>query len=107
MKIPGLVRTIALVVLSFCAICTAAGQQTKQRLITRLPEEQNEPILITNIRVHDRSVAFGEKFDAAEDWLRHLSMSVKNQSDKVILFASIQLQFPEPSPSGKRFRFTI
>lgn len=99
MKIRSLVTTILLVVFNLCAIHATLGQETKQRVITRLPTEQNEPIVITAVRVHDQSIAFGEKFDADDDWLKKFSLSVKNKSDKLILFASIQLQFPRSADS--------
>jgi hypothetical protein len=78
---------------------TTAAQQPKERLIRRLPIEQNEPIAITNIKVNDQSVSFDKKFTADDEWLRTLVVSIKNKSDKLILFASIQLQFPRPAGS--------
>jgi hypothetical protein len=71
----------------------------KEREIRRLPIEENEPIAITSIKVNEQSVSFNKKFRADDEWLSGLVISIKNKSDKLILFASIRLQFP-PSPSG-------
>lgn len=76
----------------------AAGavQQPRGRLIKQLPISGNHPLVITEMKVNGRPVSFGEKFDADDDWLKNLVISVENRSDKRILFASIQLQFPRP-----------
>ena len=92
------------------ALITFAGpfhpslaQPSQERLIHRMPIEQNEPVEITEIKVNGQSVSFDKKFMADDDWLRTLVVSIKNKSDKLILFASIQLQFPRPPESKERF----
>lgn len=78
------------------------AQPSQERLIHRLPVEQNEPVKITEVKVNGQSVSFDKKFVAADDWLRSLAVSIKNKSDKLILFASIQLQFPRSPESKER-----
>jgi len=73
-----------------------ASQELKERIIERLPVGKNEPIAITDIKVDGQGVSLDKKFRASDDWLQSLVISIKNKSDKVILFASIRLQFPRP-----------
>jgi hypothetical protein len=40
-----------------------------------------------------------KSFTADDEWLRTFVLSVKNKSDKLILYASIRLQFPRPAGS--------
>lgn len=98
-KTRTLASGVALIALVACTSYPSPAQQATERLIKRLPIEQNEPIAITDIRVNDRSVSFGKKFSADDEWMRSLTVSVKNKSDKLILFAAIRLQFPRATDS--------
>ena len=78
------------------SLSTAAPQEQKERLIHRLPVENGEPIVITDIRVSRQSISFDHKFLADDDWLKSLSFTIKNRSDKRILALSFMLWFPRP-----------
>lgn len=93
------VLVIALIAGSFDL---TVGQQSQERVIKRMPAEKNEPIEITDIKVNGQSISFDKKFTADDEWLRSLTISVKNKSDKLILYASIRLQFPRPAGSQGR-----
>lgn len=99
MKTRSLPLKILTLTLIACAFQTSIAQQPRERTIRRLPVEQNEPIAITDIKVDGRSVSLDKKFTADDEWLRSLVFSVKNTTDKLILFASIRLQFPRPAGS--------
>jgi hypothetical protein len=100
MKIRSLSLTIVMLTLIACAFQTSvAQQQPTERIIRRLPVEENEPIAITDIKVAGRSVSLDKRFTADDEWFRSLVFSVKNRSDKLILYASIRLQFPRPEGS--------
>jgi len=99
MKTRRVSRSIMLIALIACMSHTSVAQQPKERVIRRLPVEENEPIAITDIKVNDLSVSFDKKFAADVEWLRSLVFSVKNKSDKLILFTSIRLKFPRPAGS--------
>jgi hypothetical protein len=75
------------------------SQLIQQRSIARLPIERNEPVSIRAVKVNGRKVFRNKKFVADDDWLRGLTIDIKNRSNKVILFATIQLQFPRPPGS--------
>jgi hypothetical protein len=99
MKTRSLLLKILIVILIACAFQTSVAQQPTERVIRRLPVEENEPIAITDIKVNGQSVSLDKKFVADDDWLRSLVFSVKNKSDKLILYASIRLRFPRPAGS--------
>jgi hypothetical protein len=93
---------IAVIALIACSFHSIAAQQSQERVIKRMPIEQNEPIEITDIKVNGQSVSFDKKFAADDEWLKSLVISIKNKSDKLILFASIRLQFPRLAGSRER-----
>lgn len=75
----------------------------QERTIGRLPIERNEPLAIRSVKAKGNKVRRNKKFNGGDDWLQGLSLEIKNKSKKVILFASIQLQFPRPSTSSAPF----
>jgi hypothetical protein len=65
-----------------------------------------DPVTITKVLVGDqqiqpgvstgpREVQPGTPFQADEDWLKNMSISLKNRTDKVIVRAEVQLWFPD------------
>jgi hypothetical protein len=91
--------TIVILTLIACAFQTSVAQQPTERVIRRLPVEENEPIAITSVKVDDQRILSNKKFTADDEWFRTLVLSVKNKSDKLILYASIRLQFPRSGGS--------
>lgn len=103
MKIRSMLLSLSAVFLfTSVSIASTAVQQSRERVIRRLPIEQNEPIAITDIKVNDRSVSLDKQFSADDEWLRSLVFSVKNKSAKLVLYAAIDLQFPRPADSQDR-----
>jgi len=76
-----------------------SGQQLRERVIQRVSVEKDEPLTITDVRVNSKSISLGRKFGAVDDWMRSLVISVKNKSERKILFASLRLSFPRPAGS--------
>jgi hypothetical protein len=65
-----------------------------------------DPVTITNVIVGDqeiqpgvstgpREVQPGTPFQSDEDWLKKMSISLKNRTDKVIVRAEVELYFPD------------
>jgi hypothetical protein len=84
------------IVLSLSTVTVKAQSQPRERTISRLPVEQNELIGLTAVKVNGERVFAKKPFLADDEWLKGLVVSVKNRSDKRILFVSVQLQFPRP-----------
>ena len=81
------------------SLIAVSAVQQQERLLHRLPVEQGEPIVIIDIKVNSQNVSFDEKFVAGDDWMKGLVFTVKNRSDKRILFVSLGLRFPRPPGS--------
>jgi hypothetical protein len=107
MKIRTVASGVTLIALITCFSYTSVAQQTKERVIRRLPVEQNEPLGITDAKVNGLSVSFDKTFLGDDDWISTIVISVKNTSHKRILFASIQLQFPRRDPKDRFFVFEM
>lgn len=101
--------SIALFVFGLVSVAVAfnptTAQEAKQRVIARMPVEKDEPLVITDVKVNGKSITFGQKFNANDDWLKSLVVTVKNTSDKRVLFASIELFMQQPD--GARGMFDI
>jgi hypothetical protein len=94
-----LTLSAAILAVILCTAYRTVAQQPLERLVKRLPVEEDEPIEIADIKVDGQSVSLDKRFRADDDWLGTLVFSVKNKSNKLILFASIRLQFPRPDGS--------
>lgn len=77
----------------------AISPPQRQRLIGRLPIERNEPITIRRVQAKGQNVRSNQKFSSEDDWLKGLTVSIGNKSEKAIVFAAIQLQFRRPQGS--------
>jgi hypothetical protein len=99
MKIRFVVLSLAVVGVSILCLPTTRAQPSKERLIQRLENDENEPVTITDIKVNGQKVSFGKSFIAPDDWLRTLVISMKNKSSKRILFLNFDvfLRYPQGS----------
>lgn len=78
----------------------STAQNVKQRSIGRLPIDRNEPLRIKAVKTQGRPLRRNQKFDADGDWLKDLTVIIKNVTGKRILFASIDLFFRPPTGSA-------
>lgn len=74
------------------AINTYAGQAQERTLNKR--SFRDEPVSITKLKVKGTHVNFNQKFITDDDWFRNLTVSVKNTSNKTIVFIDLMLTFP-------------
>ena len=97
----GLVLLTSLIISAFYASTRVRGAQqpNKHRTIARLPIERDEPVRIRAVKVKGMKVFHRQKFLADDDWLRGLTVTIKNKTEKTITFAAIDIQFPRPSGS--------
>jgi hypothetical protein len=54
------------------------------------------PVEILSVRLNGKDVQPGEKVKGDDDWLRGLSFTLKNISDKPIAYVEVALRFPQP-----------
>jgi hypothetical protein len=79
----------------------ALVQQAKDRVLVQLPFEpgRQAPVEIITIEVKGHVVEPGRKFSSGEDWLRGLSFTLKNISDKPVSYIEVDLRFSAPAGS--------
>ena len=102
MKTRCLSLVTALLAALACPFQSSFAQQATPRVIHSLPVEADEPLAITEVKASGQSVTPDQLFTANDDWLKTLTVSVKNNSDKVIVYAAINLQFPRHGSSNDR-----
>lgn len=86
----------------------SAVQQPRERMLKRLPFPRNEPLEITGLKFKGKGVWFDEKFVAEEDWIKDLVISVKNKSDKRILYFSVDIFLPPiPGLAGQHLMLPL
>jgi hypothetical protein len=76
------------------------GDTKKERSI-RKPLWRGEPIKIEKIKVKGKFVS-NEKFFDEDDWLKDLTITVKNTSGRIIKYIELDLVFPRPDNSSKQ-----
>lgn len=54
------------------------------------------PVEITAIRLSGKNVVPGEKIKGDDDWLKGLSFTVKNVSDRPVAYVAVGLRFTQP-----------
>jgi hypothetical protein len=83
------------------AAASAGGP--KERSIRKV-DWPGEPFKIEEMKVGGKAVGLGAKFSAEDDWLRGLTVKVRNVSDKPVLFLDVALNFPRqgsPEPESR------
>ena len=71
-----------------------------------LPDD-SEALSVTEIRVNGQAVSPGQPFAAGADWLRSLTVRVRNDSSKPITAAHVTFGFPEASYHGGGLSFRL
>jgi hypothetical protein len=74
-----------------------ADAQTK--LIKRNGWYRNAPIEVFDLKAKNQSVNFNEAFEADTDWLKDVSLKIKNNSEKTIVCIYMAVIFRETAPA--------
>jgi hypothetical protein len=69
--------------------------QDHERMIDKV-SWRHEPIQVVSLKTRDKSIELGKKFSEDDDWLRGLTVTVQNTSNKAIARIEIMLIFPRP-----------
>src|SRR5262249_20436115 len=81
------------------------ARQSPQKTISYIPR-RDQPIRLSKVQVTGRSLALKansaskEDFEAGDDWMKGLVLTLKNTTDKNIVYTSVYLQFPETEATG-------
>lgn len=92
--------TLGVAVLTFLAFSLGAeaSKQLRERTLKR-NAWRNEPVKILRVKNGKRLIGLGGKFSDGDDWLKSLTVRVKNVSSKPITFIELELHFPAPGDS--------
>ena len=91
-------------------------RQSDEKVIER-KESPNEPFEFGNLAVKKVKVFPRQKFSAAslaettggqvEDWLENLEFTIRNKSDKQIVYFLLELHFPETENDGQKMVYNL
>ena len=94
---------MSIIILLTCTLTYTftSAQQAKDRVLVQLPFEpgRQTPVEITAIEVKGKVVEPGRKFSSGDDWLRGLTFTLKNISDKPVSYIEVGLHFLAPAGS--------
>lgn len=97
--VPGLKRVLVFVALLMTVPALLAthsfAQQEKERLLERYVH-QKEPLRIKAIKGKKGMINISKKFLDDDDWLKGLSISLENISEKSITYIQLEIEFPRP-----------
>jgi hypothetical protein len=82
------------------------GKQTEKKIVDDL-YPPDTPVVVAAVKVSGRSIKLGEGFDDDDDWLSHLSLKLKNVSDKTVVFVALDFDFPETKATGNVMAFPL
>ena len=68
---------------------------------------ESDPVKIKSMKVGSALRQFEEEFDETDDWLKKLSLEIKNDWNKPIIYLLVALSFPETDASGQRMTFHV
>jgi hypothetical protein len=91
-----MVSVVSLLVVNismFVSTLHGLAGQVKEREIRKL-DWPKEPVKIGKLKGKGAIIVLGEKFSADDDWMKGLTFSVKNTSEKTITYIEIELSFP-------------
>ncbi len=88
-------RDFLLIITALLLLCISSSVSLKaQERGIKKTSWRSEPINIFAVKVNGMPIELNQNFTADDDWLRTLTISVKNTSDKAVVFISIDLLFP-------------
>jgi hypothetical protein len=91
---------IALMLFSILFLSLFAFAQNKtERVLKRMSLGGDSPVEIVSIKAKGVAIVPNQKFTDSDDWLQDLTFTIKNISDKPIVFVSVYLSFPAPAGS--------
>ena len=91
---------IVLLIVTSAGSFQAFAQGNERTIITK--NDPRLPVKIMGVRTKGRNVESNRPFVENDDWLRDLTVDVKNDSDKTVTFLQLEMFFPRPEPDVKK-----
>lgn len=90
----NLIKRSTLVALILCILVSAASAQVKLRTIKEPPLHKDSPIVVVSRELGSKAFSKRNQVLGDQDWLKHLTLGVKNASNKNIVYFEINLLIP-------------
>src|SRR6185503_18739767 len=91
---------IVLLVLTSASSLHAFAQGNERAIYIK--DNPRSPVKIMNVRTNGRKVESNKPFVDDDDWLKGLTVDVRNDSDKSLTFLQLELFFPRSEPDAKK-----
>jgi len=100
---------VAAVICSFAILAPASAQVVRERELKPAIDFTTiqMPVEIVAIKLNQKEVMPGEKIKGDDDWLKGVSFTVRNISDKPIAYVAIGLRFEPPPGAARLVVFTL
>lgn len=72
----------------------------KERAVNKAFAPPSEPVEFAGLKVKEKAARLGDKFEGEGDWLRGVAFSIKNRADRPIVWARLDVTFPETAATG-------
>jgi hypothetical protein len=97
------------VILLVSLAVSASGQELRDRELKPAFDftTVQMPVEIVSIKLNGKAVAPGEKIKGDDDWLKGVSLTVKNIADKPIAYVAIALYFEPPNGPARSVGFIL
>ena len=85
-----------LLILAATSSGSILAQEIRDRVLSPLADFAmvQAPVAITSVKLNGKEIQPGQKIKGNDDWLRGVSFTLKNISDKPIAFVNVGLRFP-------------
>ena len=90
---------VVLLVVTSAGSLQAFAQGNERAIIVK--DDPRSPVKIMNVRTKGRKVESNKPFVDDDDWLKGLTVDVRNDSDKTLTFLQLELFFPRSEPAKK------
>ena len=91
---------IVLLVLTSASSLHAFAQGNERAI--NIKDDPRSPVKIMNVHTKGRKVESNKPFVDDDDWLKGLTVDVRNDSDKTLTFLQLELFFPRSEPDAKK-----
>ncbi len=88
-------------------LTTAWSQNANKDAIVKKLTRPDEPVEVTNLRVKGQPINFDSTFSRDEDWVKDLTVDVKNISNRDIIYINVALDFPLDESRSRIYRIAL
>lgn len=88
------------------ASITSVNAQDDKKIV-QLAYSRDPQLKISEIKLGQQPVKFGELFDTDLDWIKNLAFKLENISDKPIVFLQVNVNFPETRSNGNLMSYGL